>query len=112
LTEAGLAPALATLADESPLPVELGDVEPARQPPAVETTAYVAVAEAIEDARRRGANVLAARVGREGDRLVITAEDDGAPRSSRLVHLADRVGALGGSLDVGDRTLRAEIPCA
>ena len=33
---------------------------------------------------------------------MITAEDDGAPRSSRLVHLADRVGALGGSLDVGD----------
>jgi signal transduction histidine kinase len=112
LTEAGLAPALETLADESPLPVELGDVEPARHPPAVETTAYVAVADAIEDARRRGASFLAARVVREGDRLVIIAEDDGAPRSARLVRLADRVGALGGSLDAGATTLRAEIPCA
>jgi hypothetical protein len=43
---------------------------------------------------------------------VITVEDDGARRSGRLVHLADRVGALGGSLEVGATTLRAEIPCA
>jgi hypothetical protein len=27
------------------------------------------------------------------------------------VHLLDRVGALGGSLDSGANTLRAEIPC-
>jgi signal transduction histidine kinase len=112
LTEAGLAPALATLADEAPLPVELGDVEPARQPLAVETTAHLVVADAIADAHARGASVLAARVVRQGGRLVITAEDDGAPRSGRLVHLADRVGALGGALDVGHATLRAEIPCA
>ena len=111
LTEAGLAPALETLADEAPLPVELGHVEPARQPPAVETTAYVAVDEAIEDAARRGASFLAARVVQEGDRLVVTAEDDGGPRSSRLVHLADRVGAHGGLLEVGENILRAEIPC-
>jgi signal transduction histidine kinase len=112
LTEAGLAPALATLADQAPLPVELSEVEAARQPLAVETTAHVVVADAIADAHRRGASVLAARVVREGDRLVITAEDDGAPRIARLVHLADRVGALGGTLDVGRTTLRAEIPCA
>jgi signal transduction histidine kinase len=86
-------------------------VEPERQPPAVETTAYVTVAEAIDDAARRGATFLAARVRREDLRLVITVEDDGARRSARLLHLADRVGALGGSLDVGATTLRAEIPC-
>jgi hypothetical protein len=56
---------------------------------------------------RRGA----VRVDRENDRLVITAVDDGAPRSSRLVHLADRVGALGGSLDVAATTLRVDMPC-
>ena len=60
------------------------------------------VSEAIDDARRRGASFLTVRVVREGGRLVITAEDDGAPRSARPVHLADRVGALGGSLDAGD----------
>ena len=112
LTEAGLAPALETLADQAPLPVELVDMERARLPPTVETTAYVTVSEAIDDARRRGASFLIARVVREGGHMVITAEDDGAPRSARPVHLADRLGALGGSLDAGDGTLRAEIPCA
>jgi signal transduction histidine kinase len=112
LTEAGLAPALATLADGASLPVELGDVEPARQPPAVERTTYVIVAEAIDDAVRRGATFLSARVRREADRLVIIVEDDGAPRSGGLLHLADRAGALGGALEVGAMTLQAEIPCA
>jgi signal transduction histidine kinase len=111
LSEAGLAPALQTLADEAPLPVELGDVVPERQPSAIETTAYVTVSEAIEDANRRGATFLAVRVDRENGRLIITAEDDGAPRSSGLAQLADRVGALGGSLDVAATTLRAEMPC-
>jgi signal transduction histidine kinase len=111
LSEAGLAPALQTLADEAPLPVELEDVAPERLPPAIETTAYVTVSETIEDANRRGATFLALRVDREDGRLVITAEDDGAPRSSRLTQLADRVGALGGSLDVAATTLRAEMPC-
>jgi signal transduction histidine kinase len=112
LTEAGLAPALATLSDDAPLPVELDDVEPTRMPPEIETTTYVTVAEAIDDAAHREATFLAARVRREGDRLLVTTEDDGAPRSSRLLRLADRVGALGGSLEVGATTLRAEIPCA
>ena len=111
LTEAGLGPALETLADDAPLPVELGDSSARRPPPAVEPTAYVVVDEAIEDAAGRGATWLAVRVDHEGDRLVVTTDDDGAPRSSALVHLADRVGALGGSLVAGDTTLRAEIPC-
>jgi signal transduction histidine kinase len=111
LTEAGLAPALATLADDAPVPVELLDVPPERQPPSVETTAYAIVAETIEEAARRGATAVTAHVRREGSVLVVAVDDDGAPRSSPLVHLADRVGALAGSLEVGDTTLRAEIPC-
>jgi signal transduction histidine kinase len=111
LAEAGLAPALATLADQAPLPVELGDVPPERLPPGVETTAYVVVSDAIDDAARRGSTLLTVRLHRDGRRLVLATEDDGAPRSRPLVHLADRVGALGGSLDVGDTTLRAELPC-
>jgi hypothetical protein len=54
---------------------------------------------------------VTAHVRREGGVLVVAVDDDGAPRSSPLVQLADRVGALAGSLDVGDTTLRAEIPC-
>jgi signal transduction histidine kinase len=111
LTEAGLAAALATLADEAPLPVELGHVTPVRQPPAVETTAYVTVAQAIEDAARRGATFAGVRAGLDDGRLVVVVEDDGAPRGSRLLQLEDRVGALGGTLEVGVTTVHAEIPC-
>jgi signal transduction histidine kinase len=111
LTEAGLGPALASLADDAAVPVELGEVTTARHPPAVETTAYVTVAEAIDEAAGRGATSVSVQVAREGDRLVVAVNDDGARRSSRLVHLADRIGALGGSLDAGATTLRAEIPC-
>ena len=112
LTEAGLAAALATLADRAPLPVELAEIEAARQPPAVERTTYLIVAEAIGDAAGRGATFLGASVHREGDRLVIVVADDGAHRSADLLHLTDRVGALGGVLAIGDTTLRAQIPCA
>jgi signal transduction histidine kinase len=111
LTEAGLAAALATLADEAALPVELGSVTSKRQPAAVETTAYVTVAEGINDAAQRGATFVSVQVVREGDRLVVAVEDDGAERSSRLIHLTDRVGALGGSVDLGPTTLRAEVRC-
>ena len=111
LTEAGLGPALATLADEAPLPVELGELPSGRPPPGVERTAYVVVDVAIEDAAGRGATWLAVRVGQDRERLVVATDDDGAPRSAGLVHLADRVGALGGSLVAGDTKLRAEMPC-
>jgi signal transduction histidine kinase len=111
LTEAGLAPALEALADEAPLPVELDEVASERQPPAVEATAYVTVAEAIEDAARRGSPFVSVCVRSADGRLSITAQDEGRPRTHELPHLADRVGALGGTLELGDTSLRAEIPC-
>jgi signal transduction histidine kinase len=112
LTEAGLGPALATLADAAPLPVELSNPPTNRPPLGVERTAYVIVDDAIDDAAARGATWLAVKVRHDADRLSVATDDDGTPRSARLVHLADRVGALGGSLEVGATTLRAEIPCA
>jgi signal transduction histidine kinase len=111
LTEAGLGPALGTLADEAPVAVEVGDLPSERPPPGIERTAYVVVDVAIEDAAGRGATWLAVRVERESERLVVATDDDGAPRGARLLHLADRVGALGGTLVVGDTKLRAELPC-
>jgi len=112
LGEGGLGPALATLVDEAPLPVELGEVPPDRYSAPVETAAYRAVAEAVEDAAGRGAGFAAVDVRREGNRLFVTVEDDGLDRDSQLLHLADRIGALGGSLEVAPTTVRAEIPCA
>ena len=111
LTEAGLAPALETLADEAPLPVELHGVETGRYPPGVETTAFVAAVEAIDDAARRGATFVQVRVERRSDRLVLLAEDDGRPRSAPMIHLADRVGALAGTLAADPNAIRVELPC-
>jgi signal transduction histidine kinase len=111
LAEAGLTPALATLADGAPLPVELGPVTSDRYETPVETAAYLAVAGMIDEAAGRGATYVTVGVGREEERLVVTIEHDGAEPSSDLVHLADRVGALGGTIELAQGSLRAEIPC-
>jgi signal transduction histidine kinase len=112
LTEAGLGPALATLADAAPLAVEIGETTGERYPAAVETAAYLVVAEAIDDAARRGASYAAVRAPRQDERLVVDVDDDGSERTSTMIHLSDRVGAVGGRLEVEPTALRAEIPCA
>ena len=111
LTEAGLGPALESLADSAPLPVELRETVDERYPVPVETAAYVVVAEAIGDAARRGASQTVVTALREDERLGVTVEDNGRERTSTMIHLADRVGAIGGRLEVAPTTLRAEIPC-
>ncbi|HET6755514.1 MAG TPA: histidine kinase, partial [Jiangellaceae bacterium] len=111
LTEAGLAAALATLADAAPLVVEIAEAAGERYPAPVETTAYFVVAEAIDDAARRGASYAAVRAPRQDERLVVDVDDDGSERTSTMIHLSDRVGAVGGRLEVEPTTVRAEIPC-
>ena len=112
LTEAGLASAIATLADAAPLPVEIRETRPGdRYAAPVETAIYLVAAEAIEDAGARGASHVTLSLVREDDRLVLDAADDGSARTSLMVHLADRVGALGGSLEVAPMRVRAEVPC-
>jgi signal transduction histidine kinase len=112
LAEAGLAPALATLADAAPLPVQIRDAPEGRYPAAVETAAYLLVAEALDDAAGRDASHATASVVRDGERLVVTVEDDGTDRTAAMVQLADRVGALDGQLAIEPTRLRAELPCA
>ena len=112
LAEAGLTPALATLADAAPLPAELRHAAEGRYPAVVETCAYVLVAEALQDAAGRDASHATVSVARDGGQLVITVQDDGTDRTSSMVQLADRVGALDGHLTVESRRLRAELPCA
>jgi signal transduction histidine kinase len=111
LTEAGLAPALATLADSAPLAVEIAETAAERFPAPIETTAYFVVAEAIDDAAHRGASYAVVSAPRHDERLMVEVEDDGSERTSTMIHLADRVGAVGGRLQVEPTTLRAEIPC-
>jgi signal transduction histidine kinase len=112
LTEAGLGPALETLADEASLPVELKTMPNERRPPSVEAAAYFAVVEAVDDATDRAATSVQVDAICADGRLVIAIEDDGRDRSHSLGHVADRIGALGGSVELGPTTLRASIPCA
>jgi signal transduction histidine kinase len=111
LAEAGLGPALATLADAAPLPVELLAEAEGRYPAAVETAAYLLVAEALDDAAGRGASHAAISAVRDGGRLMVMVEDDGSDRTAAMIQLTDRVGALDGQLAVEPRRLRAELPC-
>jgi signal transduction histidine kinase len=111
LTEAGLAPALATLADAAPLPVEIRDAAQGRYPAGVETAAYLLVAEALDDAAGRDASHATVSAVRDGGRLMVMVEDDGTGRATGMVQLADRVGALDGRLTVEPTRLGAEFPC-
>jgi hypothetical protein len=52
---------------------------------------------------------VAVRVFQNDDRLVLEVEGAGP---SPFVHLADRVGALGGRFTADASVIRAEIPCA
>jgi signal transduction histidine kinase len=111
LAEAGLTAALTTLADAAPLPVEFHDMAQGRYPAATETAAYLLVTEALGDAAGRGASHAAVSAMQDGGRLVVTVQDDGTDRTSAMVQLADRVGALEGRLAVEPTRLRAELPC-
>ncbi len=84
---------------------------------------YYLIAEALTNvAKYAGASVVRVRVEASATRLVVEVADDGVggadpSRGSGIRVLADRVEALGGSLDVvspagAGTSLRAEIPVA
>ena len=110
LTEAGLQPALASLADDAPLAVELAAFDRRYDEP-LEAAVYVAVREAIDDAAGATPPGSASPSSDDSGTLELAIEDDGVPRVTELVHVQDRMGALGGTVDVGQRTLAAVIPC-
>ena len=121
LTERGLAPAISALADRAPVPVDILELPEARFPPAAEATAYFTVAEALTNvAKYADASHATVRLAQENGSLAIEVRDDGkggavATPGSGLAGLADRVGALDGSLEVesppGEGTLlRAVLP--
>jgi signal transduction histidine kinase len=112
LASAGLAPALATFADQAPLPVDIRGTVETRFTTPVETAAYVVVVEAVEDAAGRGAGHVAVSAVQEAAHLVVIVEDDGSARESSMLQLGDRVGAVGGTVIVEPTKIRAVIPCA
>jgi signal transduction histidine kinase len=121
LTERGLGPALASLAERAPIPVELEHAEDERLPRSVEAAAYFVVSEALANvAKYARASEARVRVGLEDGRAVVEVADDGIggadpQRGSGLRGLSDRVEALDGHLaiesEAGEGTIvRAEIP--
>ena len=112
LGEAGLAPAVYSLADTTAVPVEISGMPEGRYPTAVETAAYILVAEGLDNAAHRDASHVTVDIVQDGGWLMVMVEDDGSDRTSDLIHLADRVGALDGRLVVESTCLRAALPCA
>jgi signal transduction histidine kinase len=103
LGERGLAGALASLAEASPVPVELR-VSDERWPAEIEGVAYFVCAEALANAVKHAcASRVAIRAAREHGRLALEIADDGAGGAAfrpggGLAGLADRVDAVGGVL--------------
>ncbi|HEY8548055.1 MAG TPA: sensor histidine kinase [Acidimicrobiales bacterium] len=122
LEDRGLDPALSAVVARSPVPVTLNIEIDERPPPAIESTAYFVVSEALTNvARHAEANRAEVSIVRAGDRLVIEVRDDGrggadASKGSGLTGLRNRVAGHGGTLDVispegGPTTLLVELPC-
>jgi PAS domain S-box-containing protein len=121
LSERGLRPAVEALASRCPLPVEVEGLPVARFAAGVEAAAYCTISEALTNvAKYADANEATVAVRRTNGHAEVEVRDDGVggadpARGSGLHGLADRVGALDGSLSLDSppgagTILRAEIP--
>ncbi len=105
VVQGGLASAVEALAERTPIPVSV-DVPEGRWPAGIEVAAYFVVAEAITNAvRHAGASRAEVSASVVDGRLRIAVSDDGVggadPRAGTgLGGLADRLAALGGTLEV------------
>ena len=103
LTERGLGPALNSLAERSPVPVQVEYNLRCRPPETVERTLYFVVAEALTNvAKYAGASSATVTVSQTGHEVTVVVADDGvggadAARGSGLRGLADRAAAVDGS---------------
>jgi signal transduction histidine kinase len=109
LSDRGLGPALEALAARTPVPVRISGIPDVRLSPQVEAAAYYLVAEALTNVvKHAGASSVAVEIARTDGHTRIEVCDDGAGgaavgEGSGLRGLADRVEALGGSLEVDSR---------
>jgi len=121
LTQHGLAPALRTLADGIAIPVEI-DVPGIRLPAQIEASLYFFCSEALTNIVKHAHATRAwIRLAAGAGQYVAEVGDDGlggarpSPETSGLVGLSDRIGALGGTVDVVSppahgTVLRATVP--
>lgn len=126
LIERGLSAAVEDVLARTPLRTDLridDDLDGRRLPPAVETTAFHVVSEAVTNTVKHAeAERLSVRMSRRDDVLHVEITDDGTGGArpgdgSGLRGITDRVDGLGGRVRIdsppGDGTrLCVEIPCA
>jgi PAS domain S-box-containing protein len=121
LSERGLRAAVETLAGRVPIPVEIAGIPDERLPEAVEAAAYYLIAEALTNVTKyANASTVRIRVAANDGGVLVEVSDDGVGGAdpadgSGLRGLADRLEALGGSLEVvspagSGTSLRADIP--
>jgi len=122
LADRGLGPAVAAIAERSPVPIHLDVDLPGRLPDTVESAAYFFVCEGLTNVAKHSRAAQASVTLRQlGGGLLVEIRDDGvggasASASGGLVGLADRVSALGGVVHLssppgGPSVLQAQIPC-
>jgi signal transduction histidine kinase len=125
LAERGVGAALASVARHSAIGVRIQDGWLGRPSEAVETTVYLCCQECLQNVAKHAGRGASATVRlSEGDgRVRFSVEDDGAgfdrdavESGDGLTNLADRVAAVGGTLDIDARVGRGtrisgEIPC-
>jgi signal transduction histidine kinase len=122
LAQAGLGPALRSLAGRTPIDVNVLATPSERLPPELESTAYFVASEALANAvKHANASHVEISTARDNGSFVIAVSDDGVggadPDGPGLRGLADRLETLGGSLRVespaaGGTRVVGEIPCA
>ena len=123
LTQAGLVPAIASLAERCPIPVEvMGELGDVRLAPPLEAALYFVVSEAITNAVKHSqARRICVSLDRRSGFAIVEVADDGVGGAelslgSGLRGLTDRVAAVGGRMTVrsdhaGGTTIHAEVHC-
>ena len=121
LTDRGLAPALQSLANRAPFPVEIAGVPSLRLTEAVEAAVYYVVAESLTNAAKHaGASEASVEMSATDETVVVEIRDNGSGGAnlidgSGIQGLADRIEALGGQLELhspakAGTVIRAELP--
>lgn len=121
LREAGLRPALESIAERAAVPLQILSVPQDRFPEEIEATAYFIVAEACSNiAKYADASRASVEIAEADGTLFVTVHDDGTGGAEMtpgggLSGLADRVHALGGTFGIDTfrgigTALRASVP--
>jgi signal transduction histidine kinase len=125
LADRGLVAAIEAQSRKSQLGVEVDAEDLGRFTADVEATVYFCTLEALQNvAKYAGATRAVMRVSLDDQSLLVSVEDDGrgfdpgaTPRGTGLTNIADRLGALGGTMEIRSvpgegTTITGRIPVA